>query len=96
MRLHFADGTSAERAVLYTHGERRLRAGLAEALSCEITAAGIKVDPLNQRTTVPGMYAVGDVSTGNQVAFAVAGGGRAVMQAAFEIYDDDLPAWARV
>ena len=95
MRLHFADGTSAERAVLYTHGERRLRAGLAEALGCEITAAGIKVDPLNQRTTVPGVYAAGDVSTGNQVAFAVAGGGKAAMQAAFEIYYDDLPGWAR-
>lgn len=49
VRLHFADGTSAEQAVLYTHGERRLRPGLAEALGCEMTAAGIKVDPLNHR-----------------------------------------------
>lgn len=95
VRLHFADGTSAERVVLYTHGERRLRAELAEALGCEMTAAGIKIDPQNHRTTVPGVYAAGDVSSGNQVAFAVAGGGKAAMQVGFEIYYDDLPAWAR-
>ncbi|KQR18732.1 hypothetical protein ASF71_20155 [Deinococcus sp. Leaf326] len=95
MQLHFADGTSAERAVLYTHGERRLRANLAEALGCEMTAAGIKVDPLIHRTTVPGVYAAGDVSSGNEVAFVVAGGGKAAMQAAFEIYYDDLPVAAR-
>ncbi|KQR08216.1 hypothetical protein ASF71_20850 [Deinococcus sp. Leaf326] len=55
VRLHFADGTSAERGVLYTHGERRPRAGLAEALGCEMTPAGIKVDPLTHRTTVAGV-----------------------------------------
>lgn len=95
VRLHFADGTSAERAVLYTHGERRLRAELAEALGCEMTSVGIKIDPLNHRTTVPGVYAAGDVSSGNQVAFAVAGGGKAAMQVGFEIFSDDLPALAR-
>lgn len=55
VRLYFADGTSAERMVLYTHEERRLRANLAEALGCEMTAAGIKVDPVTHRTSVPGV-----------------------------------------
>ncbi|WP_162243076.1 FAD-dependent oxidoreductase [Deinococcus sp. Leaf326] len=82
--------------MLYTYSERRLRAGLAEALGCEMTTAGIKVDPANQRTTVAGVYAAGDVSTGNQVAFAVAGEARAAMFAAFELFYDGLPTLARV
>lgn len=95
VRLHFADGTSAERAVLYTHGERKLNAALAETLGCKIESGGIVVTPNNQKTSVDGVFAAGDVSTGNQVAFAVAGGARAAMFAAFEILSENMPAWAR-
>lgn len=95
VRLHFADGTSVERTVLYTHGERKLNAGLAEALGCKVEQGGIVVTPNNQKTSVDGVFAAGDVSTGNQVAFAVAGGARAAMFAAFEVLSDNMPAWAR-
>lgn len=43
IRLYFADGTSVERTVLYTHGERKLNAELAMSLGCEMTATGITV-----------------------------------------------------
>ncbi len=89
VRLHFRDGQVLERDVLYAHGERRVRGELAEALGCEVTAAGITVNA-QQMTTVPGVYACGDVTKGNQVAFAVASGAKAAMQAAFSIFYDDL------
>lgn len=95
VRLYFADGTSAERVVLYTHGERKLNAALAETLGCKIESGGIVVTPNNQKTSVDGVFAAGDVNTGNQVAFAVAGGARAAMFAAFEILSENMPAWAR-
>lgn len=91
INLHFLDGTSAHRAVLYAHGERRLRAGLAEALGCTLTEAGIKIDPVKQLTSVPGVYAAGDVSGSNQVVFATASGARAAMQATNTLFYEDLP-----
>lgn len=93
IRLHFVDGTSVERSVLYMHGERRLNAELAESLGCKVDVGGIEVTSHNQKTSVAGVYAAGDVSTGNQVAFAVAGGARASMYAAAEVLDDNMPAW---
>nr|WP_305854578.1 FAD-dependent oxidoreductase [Deinococcus sp. GbtcB9] len=82
------------RDVLYAHGQRELRAALAEQIGCEIAQHGITVDA-QQMTTVPGIYACGDVTKGNQIAFAVAGGAMAAMQAAHAIFYDTLPDGAR-
>ena len=93
--LTFESGLTLDRDGLYAHGGRALRAELAQALGCEVTPAGITVDA-QQMTTVPGVYACGDVTTGNQIAFAVAGGAMAAMQAANAIFYDTLPERARV
>ncbi|MBX8465727.1 NAD(P)/FAD-dependent oxidoreductase [Deinococcus sp. RIT780] len=93
--LTFQSGLTVDRDVLYAHGRRELRAELAEALGCEVTTSGITVDA-QQMTTVPGVYACGDVTKGNQIAFAVAGGAMAAMQAAYAIFYDTLPDGARV
>lgn len=90
--LTFASGRMVDRDVLYAHGRRDLRADLAEALGYEVTASGITVDA-QQMTTVPGVYACGDVTKGNQIAFA--GGAIAAMQAAYAIFYDTLPDGAR-
>ena len=92
IRLYFADGTSVERTTLYTHGERKLHSELAQALGCTLSegGTGIQVEA-SQATSIPGVYAAGDVSSGNQVAFAVAGGARAAMYAAGSLFYDDLP-----
>ena len=93
--LSFESGLTLDRDVLYAHGQRVLRAELAEMLGCEVTPGGITVDQ-NQRTTIPGVYACGDVTTGNQIAFAVATGAMAAMQAAYALFYDMLPDGARV
>ncbi|WP_040379756.1 NAD(P)/FAD-dependent oxidoreductase [Deinococcus aquatilis] len=94
VRLTFQDGTVADRAVLYAHGERRGQVELAVQLGCEVTPSGIQVDA-QQMTTIPGVYAAGDVTSGNQIAFAVAGGARAAMFAASALFYDDLPDGAK-
>ncbi|MDK2014044.1 MULTISPECIES: FAD-dependent oxidoreductase [unclassified Deinococcus] len=92
--LTFESGLTLNRDVLYAHGQRELRAALAEQIGCEIAQHGITVDA-QQMTTVPGIYACGDVTKGNQIAFAVAGGAMAAMQAAHAIFYDTLPDGAR-
>ncbi|GGR17527.1 NAD(P)/FAD-dependent oxidoreductase [Deinococcus ruber] len=95
VRLIFADGMTSERSVLYAHGERVLQADLAQQLGCEFTAASITVDA-QQATSVPGVYAAGDVSSGNQVIFALASGAKAAMYVGYALFDDDLPAGTKV
>lgn len=92
--LTFESGLTLNRDVLYAHGQRELRAALAEQIGCEIAQNGITVDA-QQMTTVPGVYACGDVTKGNQIAFAVAGGAMAAMQAAHAIFYDTLPDGAQ-
>lgn len=93
--LTFESGLTLNRDVLYAHGQRELRATLAEQIGCEIAQHGITVDA-QQMTTVPGVYACGDITKGNQIAFAVAGGAMAAMQAAHAIFYDTLPDGARM
>ncbi|ULH18035.1 NAD(P)/FAD-dependent oxidoreductase (plasmid) [Deinococcus sp. KNUC1210] len=94
VRLTYADGNWTEHWALYAHSERVLNADLAVQLGCEATAASITVNA-KQETTVPGVYAAGDVSSGNQVIFALASGASAAMYAGYTLFDDDLPADAR-
>jgi thioredoxin reductase len=61
-RLLFRDGSFLERRALFFHAPRRLSAPLAEQLGCEISDQGaVAVNALCQ-TSVPGVYAGGDLA----------------------------------
>ncbi|GHG12924.1 thioredoxin reductase [Deinococcus piscis] len=96
-RLHFADGSSADVAALYTGSGRTPNTELARQLGCDLDeqTGNIKVDPATNATSVPGVYAAGDVTGGNQVALALAGGARAGMFADFALHGEELPDWVK-
>lgn len=61
-RLIFQDGSALERRALFFHAPRRLGAPLAEQLGCEISDQGaVAVNALGQ-TSIPGVYAAGDLA----------------------------------
>jgi thioredoxin reductase len=74
----FADGGELPRDGLLVHAPPRQRSSLASDLGAELTERGtVDVDAFGQ-TTVPGLYAAGDVSAlMPQVASAIADGSRA-------------------
>jgi len=76
--MEFADGTVREYKGGFAMYGAEYNNGLARELGCEINDDGtVAVDDHN-RTTVDGVYAVGDLSPGhNQVPIAVADGARA-------------------
>ncbi|MCY1704304.1 NAD(P)/FAD-dependent oxidoreductase [Deinococcus sp. SL84] len=96
-RLHFADSSSADVAALYTGSGRTPNTKLARQLGCDLDeqSGNIKVDPGTNETSVPGVYAAGDVTGGNQVALAIASGSRAGMFVDFALHEEELPEWAR-
>jgi NADPH-dependent 2,4-dienoyl-CoA reductase/sulfur reductase-like enzyme len=74
----FADGDELARDALLVSAPLRQRTSLATDLGAELTERGtVDVDAFGQ-TTVPGLYAAGDVSAAmQQVAGAIADGARA-------------------
>jgi thioredoxin reductase (NADPH) len=84
VQLLLADGTRHAPEVLYPALGSEIRAGLAKALGAECTQEGyLKADP-HQRTTVPDLYAAGDVVNElNQICVAT---GHAAI-AATDIYN---------
>ncbi len=86
MRLHLAPGWTLERRALFLHPVARQRSGLAEKLGCGLLEDGaVQVNELGQ-TTVPGIYAAGDMcrtpampSPAAQVIMAAAQGARAAV-----------------
>jgi thioredoxin reductase len=61
--VELANGATLERKGLFFRGKIEQGASFAQDIGCEITEQGfIKVDS-SQRTTVPGVYAVGDMTT---------------------------------
>ncbi len=61
-RIVFADGTSIERAGLFLHPPSRQAVPLASDLGCDMHEAGaVIVDDLGQ-TSIPGLYAIGDMA----------------------------------
>lgn len=77
IKITFADGSTLSKAGAYLRvAGLRFHTALAEQLGCELTEAGsVKVDAMYQ-TTVPSVFAAGDVSHPghHQVSMAVAGG----------------------
>lgn len=79
LRVELVDGRVVERDALFAVLRQEPRTQLAEALGCALTTEGwfsglIVVDAMNQ-TTVPGVFAAGDVMMPmQQISFAVASG----------------------
>jgi thioredoxin reductase len=90
----FADGSELPRDGLLVPAPMRQRSGLAEALGLELAPAGtIIVDQLG-RTSLPGVFAAGDVAGAVQmVSVAMGDGGRTGAQIRFSLLaeDHDLP-----
>jgi thioredoxin reductase len=90
----FADGSELPRDGLLVPAPMRQRSGLAEALDLELAPAGtIVVDELG-RTSVPGVFAAGDVAgTVQMVPAAMGDGARAGAQVRLSLLaeDHDLP-----
>ncbi len=80
--VRFEDGDALERDGVLVFAPLRPRDELGPSLGCETTdtpnASGILVTEARGRTTVPGVFAAGDVATTmQQVALAIAGGSEA-------------------
>jgi thioredoxin reductase len=82
IQIHLVSGETIERAALFIRPALEPRTALAQRLGCELVTDGmvpglIRVDE-RQETTVPGVYAAGDVATPmQQIATAVASGATA-------------------
>ncbi|MDG4795588.1 NAD(P)/FAD-dependent oxidoreductase [Micromonospora sp. WMMD1082] len=69
LTVRFASGEPIECQAVFHRPPERVRNGLAAALGCEILSDGwVKVDA-QQRTSVPGVYAAGDMAREEAVPF---------------------------
>ena len=95
-RLHavvLADGTAVARAALFLVAGQREQSELAKQLGCEISAEGVIVTDVHAVTSVPGVYAAGDASVGEQmVVVAAAQGALAATKIHASLWDEDLRA----
>jgi len=84
--VELSDSTSVPREVLFTHPPRR-QAELVRALGVELDDDGyVRVDPMKRETSVPGIYASGDLTTRMQGAmFAAASGTQAAAMINLEL-----------
>ena len=76
--MELSNGSRVERDVLFFHPEQR-QVPLVGATRVELDEDGyVRVDPMKSETSVPGIYAAGDLTTRMQSAvFAAAAGTRA-------------------
>jgi thioredoxin reductase len=94
VQIAFTDGSALLRGGVFVRPPQRPRNELAVRLGCEVNDDAIpgliRVDPTWQ-TTVPGIYAVGDVATPmQQIAMAVSSGAMAGAMANHALVMDDL------
>ena len=77
--IEFVDGPSELRDALFVSTRRGQPNGLAETLGCALTEAGTIVTDVDGRTSVDGVYAIGDAATehSRSVANAIGTGSRA-------------------
>jgi thioredoxin reductase len=73
--VEFADGSYIERSALFLHPPQEQRSPLAADLGARITAKGAVWVDRNAQTTVPGLYAAGDMVPGQQQALLAAASG---------------------
>jgi thioredoxin reductase len=99
-RIVFEDGTLLERGGIFCSPPQHQRSGIAASLGCQIDTSGagdiVKIDPITGETSVPGVYAAGDMSyslSGAQSAImAVASGSSAGFLATHALVDEDTEA----
>lgn len=84
--IEFDAGAAEPREALFVRTRREQPNGLAAALGCELSDGGTIVTDGDGRTTVPGVYAVGDAATERlrSVAAAIGTGSRAALALALE------------
>ena len=74
-RIEFADGSSVERDVLFLHPPQH-QIEIVTSLGLALDAAGyVQVDPATRETSVPGIYAAGDLLAPMQGALIAAASG---------------------
>ena len=73
--VEFTDGTYLERKALFLHAPQEQRSPLASSLGARITGKGAVWVDKNAQTTVPGLYAAGDTTPGQQQALVAAAEG---------------------
>lgn len=74
--VELADGTRVPCAALFAHPPQR-QVPLVHALGLALDADGfVKVDPMTRETSVPGIYASGDLTSRMQSALAAAAAGQ--------------------
>jgi thioredoxin reductase len=94
-RVVFAGGPALPRDALFLVAGQREQSDLAKKLGCEINADGVIVTDAHEVTRVPGVYAAGDASIGEQmVVVAAAEGAIAATKIHFSLWEEDLRARA--
>jgi len=94
-RVVFAQGPALPHVALFLVAGQREQCDLAKKLGCEINADGVVVTDGHEVTRVPGIYAVGDASTGEQlVVVAAAQGAIAATKIHASLWEEDLRARA--
>ena len=74
-RIEFTDGSSLERDILFLHPPQH-QIEIVTTLGLALDAAGyVQVDPLTRETSIPGIYAAGDLLTPMQGALIAAASG---------------------
>ncbi|RZK63287.1 MAG: NAD(P)/FAD-dependent oxidoreductase [Hymenobacter sp.] len=73
--VEFTDGTYLERTALFLHPPQAQRSPLAAELGAHLTGKGAVWVDKNAQTTVPGLYAAGDMVPGQQQALLAAASG---------------------
>ncbi|WP_151086210.1 NAD(P)/FAD-dependent oxidoreductase [Hymenobacter baengnokdamensis] len=73
--VEFADGSFLERTALFMHAPQEQRSPLAAELGARLTSKGAVWVDKNAQTTVPGVYAAGDMVPGQQQAMLAAAEG---------------------
>ena len=73
--VEFADGTYLERNALFLHPPQEQRSPLAASLGARLTNKGAVWVDKNSQTTVPGLFAAGDMVPGQQQALLAAASG---------------------
>lgn len=89
-RIMFADGGTLERTALFMRPPWALASDLSRQLACEHTDDGTVRVNEDGRTSVPGVYAAGDMITrAHQVILAAASGARAALSIQRELVTED-------
>jgi thioredoxin reductase len=94
-RVVLAGGSPVARAALFLVAGQREQSDLAKQLGCELNEAGIVKTDAHEVTRVPGVYAAGDTSIGEQlVVVAAAEGAIAATKIHASLWEEDLRARA--